>query len=526
MKKITNFFFLAATCFMANVVFSQPGTLDTTFGTDGKVSNNFGQNNVTYDSKLQSDGKILVVGNTFSTAPGSSFLVTRYLPNGDLDSTFGTLGFVTTLFGNHCSAHAVAIQDDGKIVVAGNTYPTAGTGSDSNIMVVRYTKAGTLDLTFAENGIRVLNIPSNQSINSILLQENGNIILGGSFTHLDNPNADTFGLVRFMSDGTLDATFGENGYVYTPTIPRGEILDMKFIDGEDIIAVGRRHIISKYLMVRYTSDGQVVNSFGSNNNGIVEVAYNNNAQLNKLAISADNNLFIAGSTFNNIKYNGFITKYNANGIIDSTFGTNGIILRDFGNTSTGISKSSFANDICIDLNNNLIVGYSVGSTNDYDFGLESYSLSGVVNPNFGINGYFTTNFGEGHEYFSTMLIQQDNKIVMSGSKGLQVVARVNNSEFLSSNSFIKKIDKVKVSPNPFNNFDILELEIRKTGSLNVDLLNFNGMLISTLITNKVLSLDKNIEKLNLSDLNLASGIYLLKVRLDNESFEVVKIIKN
>ena len=140
MKKITNVAFTVAAFLMTSLMFCQPGTLDSSFGTNGKVATNISENNQTFASKLQSDGKIVLVGNTFANANGSSFSITRYLTNGDLDLTFGNSGFATTLLGNRCSAHTVAIQSDGKIVVAGNTYPTAGNTSDSNIMVARYEK--------------------------------------------------------------------------------------------------------------------------------------------------------------------------------------------------------------------------------------------------------------------------------------------------------------------------------------------------------------------------------------------------
>ncbi|MDX6181130.1 T9SS type A sorting domain-containing protein [Flavobacterium sp. Fl-77] len=526
MKNITkNLIILFTNLLISNILYSQNGSLDTTFGILGKTSNNFGQNNQAYDSKIQNDGKIIVVGNTYSIAPGSSFLVTRYLTNGDLDVSFGDSGYVTTLVGDHCSASSVSLQNDGKIVVAGTTFTQSGNITDSDIMIVRYNNDGKLDLTFGINGIKILKLNYSQTINSILIQSNGNIIVGGGFTLMTNPNQDTFGLARLTPNGTVDTTFGVNGYVYTPNIYRGEILDMKFIDNEDIIAVGRRHIISNYLMVRYNSNGQVINSFGNNNNGIVEVSYNNIAQLNKCVISSNNEIYAAGSTYNNIKYKAFITKYNSNGIIDNTFGTNGIILRDFGNTSTGVSISSFADDICFDNNNNLIVGYGVGPINDYDFGLESFNSAGVLNNSFGKNGFFTTTFGDGHEYFSTMLIQSDNKIVMAGNKGNQVLARINNQTNLSNYS-IDEVKNISFFPNPFNGLDEIYININGSGKINIDLYDLNGKLISKLITDKILYDTLNVEKLNLSRIDLPKGMYLLKINLNDQVFKAIKIIKN
>lgn len=508
------------------ISYGQPGALDFTFGIDGKISNNFGINNQAFDSTIQNDGKIIVVGNTASYATGSSLLVTRYLTNGDLDVTFGNSGYVTLLVGNNCSASSVSLQTDGKILVAGTTYAQSGNILGSDIMILRFNSDGTKDNTFGINGLRVINLNYTQTINSMLIQNNGSIIVGGLFTSLSNTNETTFGLARFYSNGNLDTTFGVNGFVYTPNLSRGELLDMKFIDNEDIIAVGRWNVLGRYVIVRYNSNGQVVNSFGPNNNGTVVVAYNNIALLNKCAISNNNEIYATGATFNNIKYNAFITKYNSNGIIDNTFGVNGIVLKNFGNTPNGVSKSSFGNDICFDNNNNLIVGYSFGPTNDYDFGLESLNLTGELNTSFGNNGFFFTTFGDGHEYFRTMLIQPDNKIVMAGNKGNQVLARINNEINLSNNSIELEDDKILLYPNPFNDIHDVCIKINGSGLLNIDLFDLNGKFISKIISNKNIYQKINIENLNLSSFSLANGKYLLRVSLNGIEINTIKIIKN
>ena len=191
----------------------------------------------------------------------------------------------------------------------------------------------------------------------------------------------------------------------------------------------------------------------------------------------------------------------------------------------GVSKSSFGFDICFDNNNNLIVGYSVGPTNDYDFGLESFSHTGVLNGSFGNNGFFTTTFGSGHEYFRTMLIQSDNKIVMAGNKGDQVLARINN-EINLSNYLIEEGSNFSFYPNPFNDIDDIFININYSGKINIELFDLNGRLISKLITDKILYENLNVEKLNLSVIDISKGMYLLKINLNDQVFKIIKIIKN
>ena len=125
--------------------YNADGSLDLTFGTKGKVTTSFGGG--TFDRGnamvLQKDGKIVVAGTTAGTR-GLNFAVARYNTNGSLDTGFGTGGKVTTSFYKADRGYAVALQKDGKIVVAGT--------SDSNFAVARYNVDGSLDMKFGREG--------------------------------------------------------------------------------------------------------------------------------------------------------------------------------------------------------------------------------------------------------------------------------------------------------------------------------------------------------------------------------------
>lgn len=511
------------TLLSSNPVFSQAGTLDTTFGTGGKVITLTGVpgNNQAYDSALQADGKIIIVGNSNSYLDGSSFLVARYLPNGALDTTFGTGGYVTTLFGNHCTAQSIVLQKDGKIVVAGSTYVPSQNVVYSDIMIVRYNENGTLDTSFDIDGIKIETLDYPQFVNALLIQADGKMVVGGAFESVEDPGYSTFGLARFNTNGSLDQTYGTNGFVFTPDLMRGEILDMKFTDNENIIAVGRNNFGLDCVIAKYGSNGEIIKSFGPNGTGRIEEDYRQISQLNKCVISKNNDIYIGGSSFDGVKYCGFISKYSANGVADTSFGVNGKILRDF-----GTNIASFATDITIDHNNDLLVGYGVGLTSDYNFGIESYSLSGVLNASFGKNGYFTTNFGPGHDYFQTMLVQPDNKIVMSGNKGGFVITRINNTAtLLSTIDFSKKANEITISPNPVNEYPSLTLQLEESANLTVDLYDVKGVLISNLVRNKNYSEGSSTEELDLSGKNLSKGIYFLKINGDGKVAKTIKIVK-
>ena len=198
----------------AVVRYNADGSLDTTFGTGGTgkiltpvgagTSNDFG-NSVT----VQADGKIVVAGYGASSQAGNDFAVVRYTANGTLDTTFGTGGKIVTPIGAGTSndyAYSVTVQADGKIIVAGQGF---GIGTSNDFAVVRYTANGTLDTTFGPGGTArssPRSAPARILFKSVIVQADGKIVVAGygqgSGTGYD------FAVVRYNADGSLDTTFG------------------------------------------------------------------------------------------------------------------------------------------------------------------------------------------------------------------------------------------------------------------------------------------------------------------------------
>jgi uncharacterized delta-60 repeat protein len=180
---------------------NQDGSLDTLFGIGGiaatSVSGGHG-----YGMTIQPDGKIVVVGNTFSNAIDSTdFSVVRFNSNGSLDLAFGNLGKVTTPVGTSSEwAHSVATQEDGKLVVAGNSL-----NNGINVFsVVRYLENGALDTSFGNGGKVLIDVGPAAQSNRMILQPDGKILITGSF---NNGVYDDFAVVRLNHNGSLDITF-------------------------------------------------------------------------------------------------------------------------------------------------------------------------------------------------------------------------------------------------------------------------------------------------------------------------------
>ena len=182
------------------------GDLDTSFGTGGIVTTDIGSRDGLVESVvLQSDGKIVAAGYSHNGA-NYDFAVVRYNTDGSLDTTFGSGGKVSTDVGEDTETVAsVALQSDGKIVAAGYSY----NDSKNVFAVVRYNTDGSSDRTFGTGGIVVTPIGSGDSVpESVVVQSDGKIVVAG---YSNNGSNEDFAIVRYNTDGSLDSTFGTEG---------------------------------------------------------------------------------------------------------------------------------------------------------------------------------------------------------------------------------------------------------------------------------------------------------------------------
>lgn len=233
--------------------FNADGSLDTSFDSDGRVITDFGtRSDVGFAIAVQEDGKIIVVGDS-----ASRFAVARYNVDGSLDTTFDGDGRVITddeYSGEQ--ARSLAIQADGKIIVAGYS----GNGSNDDFTLVRYNTNGSLDTTFDGDGRLTTDFDGKRDqVYSVVVQENGKIVAAGSSFNGQN---DDFALARYNSDGTLDTSFGVGGKATTrfgPTYDQAYGVALQS-DGRIVVAgsVGTygQGPISNFALARYEGDSQ------------------------------------------------------------------------------------------------------------------------------------------------------------------------------------------------------------------------------------------------------------------------------
>ena len=240
------------------------GALDPTFGGIGIITTSItSERDLGYALAPQPDGKIVVAG-TSSNVFSSTFTVARYLNDGQLDPTFNQTGIITTAIGNSASGRDVAIQADGKIVVAGSSERTF---FDTDFALARYDSDGHLDLTFNGTGVVTTSLSEKDTAISVAIQPDGKILAAGFGSRGFGSH---FTIVRYEPDGALDPTFNGTGVVTTSISGGDAAIAIALQPDGKIVAVGHRvanDTEQYFAMARYDSDGQLDTTF--NQTGIV-----------------------------------------------------------------------------------------------------------------------------------------------------------------------------------------------------------------------------------------------------------------
>lgn len=303
------------------------GDLDSEFGDGGRVITDFGSTSDRANAvAVQFDGKIVVVGDTTVGIGSFDFAMARYNSNGDLDESFGNGGKVTTdFFGSIDEATDVVIQPDGKIIVAGGASNNS-TGVDFGL--ARYNSDGSLDLSFGNGGKVVADFFGRfDEALAMALQEDGKIIIAG-FTVNNNQN-EIFALARYNENGTLDNRFGDGGKVTTTFELNSRINDVVIQRDGKIVAAG--HIANAlgqgvFTIARYRSNGKLDSGFGTG--GSLTTPFGPSDTANSLAIQPDGKIIAAGSVSTSVVDFG-LARYNINGSPDNSFGNGGKVTTDF-----------------------------------------------------------------------------------------------------------------------------------------------------------------------------------------------------
>ncbi|BAY76081.1 FG-GAP repeat-containing protein [Nostoc linckia NIES-25] len=379
--------------------------LDTTFNTTGKVTTNFNaSNDGSYSVAVQDDGKILVAGYS-NNGTDDDFAIARYNSDGTLDTTFNTTGKVTTDFNaDKDGSYSIAVQDDGKILVAGYS----NNGTDDDFAIARYNSDGSLDTTFNTTGKVTTDFnASKEGGNSIAIQDDGKILVAG---YSNNGTDDDFAIVRYNSDGSLDTTFNTTGIVTTDFNGNDEAGNSITVqsDGKILVAgYSNNGTNNDFAIARYNSDGSLDTTF--NSTGKVTTDFNSSDEGGySITVQDDGKILVVGTSNNGSNNDFAIARYNSDGSLDTTFNTTGKVTTDFnGNDEAG-------NSITVqDDGKVLVAGYSNNGSND-DFAIARYNSDGTLDTTFNTTGKFTSDFNGNDEGGNSIIVQDDDKILVAG----------------------------------------------------------------------------------------------------------------
>ena len=194
------------------------GGLAVNFGDSGLVTSPFLPitDGVT-GMALQPDGKIVATGSTISFPFRYDWLVARYNGDGSVDTSFGSNGQITSDLGRVDTSRGIAVQPDGRIVVAGTTQDGVFEGSLIDIVVGRYNSDGSVDMSFGEGGKVITDLGKLEEVSGVALQADGKILVAGSMSDgtSRSPSFSDFLLVRYNRDGNRDTRFGRDGILTT-----------------------------------------------------------------------------------------------------------------------------------------------------------------------------------------------------------------------------------------------------------------------------------------------------------------------
>jgi uncharacterized delta-60 repeat protein len=395
---------------------SDDSVLDSSFSRDGKLITNFDAPAHAQAVVIEPDGKIIAAGDRYSGKTYLDFALVRYNLDGSLDTTFGHRGTVATDLRASSSddkANAVALQPDGKIVAAGDSLGLR----QWDFALARYNPDGSLDTTFGDGGKVITDFGMTSTAQALAIQPNGKIVVAGIVG--EYPTSD-FALARYNRDGHLDLTFDGDGLVTTDffngiDVGRGLVLQ----PGGRVVVAGTvfNSGSGKYniALARYTSDGSLDQAFG-NGGKVTTDPFGYGAGASAITLQTDGKLVVAGGASASNFSGGFaLVRYNRDGSLDPTFGNGGKVLTDFVDSNSGAHAVAFqpagGKIVAVGWATHPHAGYQI------DFAAARYNSNGSLDESFAVDGKTTTDFFCDDDSAFGVAIQPDNKVVAVGYSG-------------------------------------------------------------------------------------------------------------
>ena len=375
--------------------YTPAGDLEPAFGGDGTVVRALGPGEPAGGARavaVQPDRKVLVAGVADAEATGSDFALERLLPDGTPDPAFGTDGLVTTDFaGGPDAAGAVAVQPDGRIVVAGAAHlGSAGFTpfTDYAFAVARYTADGRLDPTFSGDGMLTTDLGAREGpdlrpgeiITDVAIQEDGSIVVAG-------PDGDRTAVARYLADGQPDLTFGQVGVVQLPTIAAGAVaywedgrVGLALTPIDEIVVAGAAPGNEGFSVARLDSQGGLDPGFAGDGTTTVEFP-GGPALAEDVTVQADGRVVVAGAAITRDAttyetYDLAIARLTVGGRLDPSFADDGRL------TTAAGTHDDVLTSVAVAPTGSILAG----GMSDSSFAIARYTLAGERDRAFGAGG--------------------------------------------------------------------------------------------------------------------------------------------
>lgn len=355
------------------VRYNSDGSLDDNFGLGGVVTTVInGNEDIAFSGVIQPDGKIIVAGYTW-TGTDYDFAMIRYNSDGTGDMTFGVGGIITTdIDGRHDKANQIIIEPDGDIILIGYSGDAQYEDIDMAFAKFKsnghldqgYGNNGLIVIPVSEPGLT-------ESARAATLQPDGKLVVVGYsdvFDPVNNSLNLIFSSIRLNDNGSLDQTFADNG-ILKMVVEKWAIGTAVAITNDGKILVLLETKITKYgttdfTLLRLNASGTVDTSFGTN--GFRTISFDNSDDSGSaLLVQADQKILAAGYTaVNNGSTVDFaLARFDMNGNLDNTFGNGGKVTIDF---QGGLD---FGAAIALQKNGKIVMAGAARVGNDFDFGL-------------------------------------------------------------------------------------------------------------------------------------------------------------
>ncbi len=485
-------------------LFCQILNLDSTFDNEGiALLGSDTARSYSFWSTIQADQKIISVGKL-----NSDIVIYRTNPDGTPDSTFGINGMTITTDG---VAFACALQSGGKIVVSGFRV------SNDKLFIARYLPTGVIDSTFSNDGMFIKQFfSSDYSAISLIIQPNQKIVAGcrrGNYGFTTG-----FLIFRLNQSGTLDSTFGDNGVKiidYGPVIDSPEMHAMINQPDNKILIAGEYN--HEFVVARLDADGTLDPGFGNGGKLILSSIDPGFYQWGNTIGLQSSGKIILGLCDEAGQY--LFLRLNSNGVLDSTFANNGLFNMTIENT---IYFHDELSSIIVTPNDKIIgAGYMYPNTTSVidsgDIEIICLTKDGILDSTFNGNGIVKTDIGCLFDRSNTILIQSDGKILVSATCG-SLFRYINRFALVRYKAdfdvgvldFSNHKNLFLVYPNPVRSDVIIKYSLSNRENISINLYDLTGRLVKTFVSNLTKDSGEHTELFSF-DNTISDGNYIISI---------------